>query len=384
MSKKIIGTVTAISTALIIASCSVLETEDKKDTTGTGDGNIDSSTAVTIPIGSTVEGQVIDAIDEDFYRITLPKSGLLRIDIKNIPSSLKGATVYLWNPSMTGVIANEELDGSSYGIYKNLNAGTYYLQTGYKYSFNVAFSETKFTIQVAYDTIDIHEPNDKFGNATVINLGSTYKTKLIASDDVDVFKFSISKPTVLRLDIDSISMALNDLYLYYYDDEGTKIGTYAYFESDTARYGRFFDKAGDYYLSFNAGNGQSDVPFTFKLNEYKTDTNEYNNTIQTASKIEVPFIGNGNFFPKNDVDYFEVNLTDSTELSVALTNVSSKHASGIYLYDPEGTKIGSESYKSAGLNNNKTWNVKAGKYLVMVTGYDNESEKLYNLSISAK
>ncbi len=348
-----------------------------------GEAFTDSLVYITDDFGST------SLHSKAYYRFHLDSSGLIRIESDGIPSGFNAGSskpldrVYLCNAEKEE-ISYFEMESPNCGGYYNLEAGDYFLVFGY---YNISYTSSPFAFTVSYDSVDIYESNDNRDNATGIILGEKYQCKIFPEDDVDFYSISVDEPKLISFDIDSISSKYS-LQLDVYDDEGTLLtipNNSIYTEDDTLNNTIVLDKMGTYYFELSAhfNYGNADKPFSFTVNEYNTDINEYNNSISTATTLELSSEISGSVFPQGDLDYYKVEISEETEVMISLTNVSSKVAAEITLKDDENSVVYLWNNTTSGIDVIKKYKLPAGVHYFVIEGWTRSqcSEKLYNFSV---
>ena len=189
--------------------------------------NNDFDAATPLNTTSNVNGQIAINDRLDIYKINLPTSGRIKLDMT---SYMEYYTLVIYN-SDTGLIwytDNNELN-SSLQLRKDtheidLIKGSYYIQvTGYKYKDNTYPSSTgNYSLQTSFTDAKENtvEPNNDFTTAHAINFNSAINGQIAINDNYDIFKFSLSSATDVKLDFTSYMMYYT---VIVYDNAGKEV-----------------------------------------------------------------------------------------------------------------------------------------------------------------
>lgn len=154
------------------------------------------------PSGTNINGLLAENDDADVYKVTVSTKGKLSFDFK---SYIDSVIIELKDKDQTSLFKKslaasyEEPKQDTYDI--DLDPGTYYLyvrkdilkHTG-EYSFKTRFSSN--------DT-NVIEPNDTMANAQPISLNNKINGYISATNEIDVFKFTLSEPCRLKINLTS-------------------------------------------------------------------------------------------------------------------------------------------------------------------------------------
>lgn len=298
---------------------SILETETTSlslDNNCENEPNNDFPEATPIEVNQNIEGILDSKNDEDYYIFNLTQKGKVSISFNH--EKFDSSYIY-WNFNIYdsnskrvhtfdvyGNVAETESDSirlSSGKYYCKINSNNYEYC---KYTFNINF-------QGEYENYETEDNND-FPQATPINVNQSYIGNIQDKYDKDYFKFEISQKG-------NISISFNhEQFNKYYDcweihlisDEKTILvfnstGSTSSLTSDVVRL-----PVGTYYLKITSNNFNN-LDYTFSVNY--NDENEYfesepNNDYKFATIINLDTEYIGNIQSKNDVDFYEINITD--------------------------------------------------------------------------
>lgn len=182
-------------------------------------------------------GQIAKNDDKDFYKLTLPASGTLTLDIK---AGMERAYYYLydenynqvwntykyWDEATEIIKLYEKIDLTSglyyllverYNNYENFT-GNYSLKTSFETA-NESFAETTGGI------------NNKYSEASEIQLNTEYRGQLANNDDKDFYKFTLPEDCKISIDVNA---GIYYSRYYLYNDEFNEMWkTHKYWDSAT-------------------------------------------------------------------------------------------------------------------------------------------------------
>ena len=155
-----------------------------------------------LPSGTNINGLLAENDDADVYKVTVSTKGKLSFDFK---SYIDSVIIELKDKEQTSLFKKslaasyEEPKQDTYDV--DLDPGTYYLyvrkdilkHTG-EYSFKTRFSSN--------DT-NVIEPNDTMATAQPISLNNKINGYISATNEIDVFKFTLSEPCRLKINLTS-------------------------------------------------------------------------------------------------------------------------------------------------------------------------------------
>ena len=183
----------------------------------------------TLPLNSSINGQIAINDDPDFYQIELPASGRLNLDLT---AYMNYVSIALYNEDGNMVWSDHDntWDTSSHMQHLtypvDLIEGIYYVKiTGHKYIHNVTSSPTctgNYTLRVDYINANTNEvePNNSFSDAQWVSPNKQIIGQIATNDSLDFFKFTLTRNMALTLDFNSY-MAYYSLQIY--DETGNRI-----------------------------------------------------------------------------------------------------------------------------------------------------------------
>lgn len=323
-------------TVLLFLSCSSLF----EPSSGLNDDNNGSiAQAETITLGVQRIFTLPTRLDDDFYKITLTKDGLIRMKCSHIPSNME---IYMELEDVEGTILASAItsQGLDDSLYYSADVGSYYLKIQDLYHRDS--SASSMNLMVVLDSVDTFETNNIQANAKYIDFDNSYYSKTMPLSDVDYFTFSLSQPNIVILNIDSVSSRLQ-LYVELQNSEGVLVTSITAPDAGSPIVLPKSLLAGNYYYKFksNYDRNYSDKPFVFKLTKYNKDTCEWNDSSANAKAINGVMAGT--IYPLGDIDFYSFSRSDSGTTIVTVDSVSSLIDIYIELLNTEKVLITSQT-----------------------------------------
>ncbi|MCK6258775.1 hypothetical protein LCY76_19590 [Fictibacillus sp. KIGAM418] len=193
--------------------------------------------------------------DDDFFSFTMVKDGSTKIKVSNTPDLYqKFELFYVKNGKKVDLFYNTTDDSAYASGYSTISVGLpkgkYYVRVSDpNNSFNGTINPTyKIGVDAAYTDDWEKEDNENVQTATPMKL-DRYMNADLATDDIDFFKFTLSKGTNLQLN----ALNIKEGYFKYLitDSNGNEKFYLETIEGDYAKgykTGRFYLPAGTYYL----------------------------------------------------------------------------------------------------------------------------------------
>ncbi|MBX7201775.1 MAG: PKD domain-containing protein [Bacteroidia bacterium] len=152
--------------------------------------------------------------DEDWYSVTVPQCGVLRLDLMNAASQQRLVLSVLSEQQELVNKITASGEGESVNLTALLSTGKYFIKiadfdtccgTGNDTVYN--FSQDKYMLVWSFDTSDESECNNRFEDAYLLPIGTAVRAKLNGVDyrmseqawDLDYFKLTPNKCGVLSL-----------------------------------------------------------------------------------------------------------------------------------------------------------------------------------------
>lgn len=331
--------------------------------------------------------------DKDWYNVTLPESGILKVTLTSVPTNLDlHVEIHQLIGNVLTKITNDIIGNASGGqdIFANavVAAGTYFILVEDE-SNNMSSGTDSYDMLVSCKPNGF-ELNQIYEDAALIPSDTCFEENIFGfnylfpeDNDVDWFKVNLSEPGVLKVALTSVPSAL-DINVTIYELIG---GVLTKITNDTKGNATGGDDifayavvASDSFLisvEDEGNNGNVEETYNFCV-EFKPNQLELNQIYEDAAPIpadtcfEANIFGFNYLFPEdNDVDWFEVTLDEPGVLEVALTSVPSIIDLNVAVYQVINnvlTKITNDNTGSASGGQDIFANavLAAGTYLIVV------------------
>jgi hypothetical protein len=312
-----------------------------------------TATAITLP---HEQQGYLQSLDEDWYKFTLSSAQLVTLDLGQATGNL-----------YYELFAEGEAHSFNYyaaPVQQGLNAGTYYLHLATQ-SYNVGQA---YTLKLSGQNLpdQTYEPNNSFNSARTVTLPFNQDLYLTTGDE-DWFKFTVTGEQVLSFGGSTLN---GGVAVYLYNDQGQLLKESSFQSSSLAV--AYLVSAGTYYLKFVPGYYAAAYTVSVSTEALPDVALEPNNTLAQATAINLGFNREMLVSGSND-DWFSFTLTETTQVSIALTQSRYGYLTG-YL-----TKSGEVNQQS--LYNFYEPILAAGTYYIQITSYDTVK---YRLSVLRK
>jgi len=396
--KKIVVSFMILLTLMMAMSISAFAVEESSDENSADsiievEDNNSYNKATEITVNTSVTGNLSSSSDVDWYKVYLPKKGVISVDFKHdnlyddryywAISLYKsdGSTRVSGGSASYDAKGNEDLKLPEFGV----SAGTYYIRIEDK---NV-FSSASYNFKLTYSENDYYESenNNSVSTADLIELNTVYKGAINQSSDEDWYKVIVTENGTISVDFKHENLYDNRNFWrieLYHSDGSSKVSganaTHIYGTSDSVSQ-RFGVSAGNtYYIKISDGDCFSSTTYSFSVihekNEYyETETN---NSFGTATPIEFGQRYYGSITHNGDSDWYKVVLKNSMKFVLSFDHsIASWENEEWYLelYSSNGTSYltnieGNAEKYAIKANSNRTlpaFNVSAGTYYIKVS-----------------
>ncbi len=337
-------------------------------------------TADSIGFGTAVNGTMMESEDEDYYKITVPQAGYVKVNFThesvNSSNALWGISLYndqyeqLQYRTSIGKERGTELTGVG------LVAGTYYIKINGYSSWNWSDAPYQLTVNYTASSDWESEWNDSFETADNILSGKTMNGTVMEEDDIDYYKITIPKAGHVKVKFTHQSVnnsnnlweisLFNDQYeeLQYRASAGKENGI------SMAEVGL---AAGTYYIKINRYSSWnwSDVPYKLTVS-YKSASDwesEWNDSFGTADSASVEKTRKGTIMESDDVDYYKIKVSHSGVLAVDFKHDSVSSDENLWkvtIYNANYQEQASAASKGNAKSTTVSSSVAAGTYYVKV------------------
>jgi len=195
---------------------------------------------VLVP-GLTVRGSITEQNDRGIYRYVLTEPGRLIVEVTR--NTLPSMGIVINWLDVNGVRIGGTSNVSSYNDFIDLEAGTYYIEMVKRSNSYTGTYDLRGDF-VAAGNNEL-EPNNTRDTAQLLTLGQTVKGFLSYQDDRDIFRFVLTQPRRVTVNVTRDTMPSMGIVANWLDVDGTRIrGT-----SNVSTYSDSMDlAAGTYYI----------------------------------------------------------------------------------------------------------------------------------------
>lgn len=230
------------------------DTNDQEPNNGT-------EQAQTLAFGKKLKGYISYQDENDVYRVTLPKAGLLKVDVSSLIYG--NAEVYVRDSSnreiRNKIIMSDGRTPAKYSTSVNLEAGIYYVEVE---GWDPPDTTGLYDIMASFTPVNNQEKEPNNGTTQAMPL-SFYKPLtgfLSWNDTEDFYKISLPKSSTVTLDLQSMIDSNSVLELY---DRNFKVVHEAQISS-SSRTPKKYSKslklsAGTYYVAVKAWDERRDT-----------------------------------------------------------------------------------------------------------------------------
>lgn len=345
------------------------------------------STANAIALNKTYKGIISSYEDEDFYKVVLPKSGNIKIQIKNLANSeWQGDFLNASGNVLTSIYSDDsELVKGYSTVEVGLPKGTYYFKLlngkyNAEYSFKLNYQQSEYFEK---------EQNDTITSANKIALNQYYQGTLQYSSDKDFYKFTLNTPGTVNLSLSTLPNS--QWYVHLQNAQGEVYDSFHTSDSEliTGRASVNISlPKGTYYILVKEYSYATDRPYTLKASFKASKTayeKEFNNTLTTATPINLNTNITGVINNQNDsdVDFYRFTVPTTSNVKIRMSQKANVcwYTS---LYNSQGSLIHELYTDSSELvkgNSFTTLRLKKGTYYYRVSNYDYAKWELYNFNI---
>ncbi|MES2149042.1 MAG: DUF4214 domain-containing protein [Pseudomonadota bacterium] len=294
------------------------------------------STATPLALAASIEGQVLNHSDVDFYKMQVTAAGMVSVAL-DAPTDQTYSYYKISLYDASGMPLGTMSAGGDQTLKTQVAvAGTYYVSIGAGDQFDVsAQARNPYGLQVSqqpglvpgYET----ESNNTIATANTLALSSAIVGQLSAGSDHDFYKIAVPGQGLLNLMLDVPTSNTSDYFqLGLYSESGGLLSSFV-----TGRDQLFHapvPQAGNYYVAVNPGSAFSFD--TLALNAYSLTVgidlgvptgyeSEPNNTMQTAGALAFGQAVTGQVSSSLDVDFFKLKASSAGLLSLGLDLPSS-------------------------------------------------------------
>ncbi len=302
---------------------------------------------ISYALGTTAAGKFTEDTNKQYYKFTLSTSGCINITGFAYMSyidvgiyDINANNVFekrLYCNSTTQIIT---IDEDEY-----LTSGTYYMRLYNNsetdsYNFNIKFASSNETYLETNGG-----SNNSFTTANEVKTdGTVYNAQLAWNDEKDFWKVKLDKSGSIKFDSTFFNISSVDWNIY--DDKGNELlDETEYADSVTENIvinEKIYLASGTYYIVIskrneNYGRYQFTLNFT-SSNETYTETNGgSNNTLSTASVMQLNTLYTGQIALNDEKDFYKLTLVRDKTITLKF-NSSDAESLNVYIYNSDGSK----------------------------------------------
>lgn len=354
------------------------------------------ASADTVTVGSCLQVAFNSNTDEDYFKITLNRGGVLIISTANIPANNR-PIIEIYTQSLGGYIHNgaAPVRGSEAKTETILAAGTYYIKLRNFYSVP---DYSPFSICFELDTTDPAEPDNSPALAKLIPADTCFKAKMRGyypkdkETDIDWYKISVPKDGVLQISITQLPPGLR-LHLKYFKDDLDDLPDFLVAKGLDVK-GEVTVAKGIYYFRIEDYSDNVDTnAYKVCLSLDTSDQFEFNNIPSKAKNIPFDSCVQGKIMgwdeleltQGSDIDFFSFTVNQGGEFTANVSVVPQEISMKLSLYDSSATMIALKAF-GKGQPASLTKEICKGKYYIQLSDivYDATSNNPYKLCLSFK
>ncbi|WP_026692790.1 Ig-like domain-containing protein [Peribacillus kribbensis] len=339
---------------------------------------------------TSVNGTLKDWDDNDYYRFNLSSAGKVSIKINRKTGTRYRVDLYnVTQDRMEDYYTDYSNESGVIELFsQGLDKGTYYVLVHY---YDGDDENIPYTLQVDYTESNVYEKenNDNQSEANWINLNTRYYG--FADDSYeDYYGFKITAPGELNIDL---SLSPKTRYrVQLMDKNGENLETWYTYYGDNYNPATVIHTGltpGNYYLNITTYDGdRSNIPYNFKIG-YTVNANfeqEGNDYSSSANQILLDKTFKGVISSSGDIDYYRVNLTKNSALSLNLTRPKdTKFRVRVFNQNDSVNQYFYTDYGSNAISKIANLNLRAGIYYVEISYYDGEDELVpYSLILAQR
>jgi hypothetical protein len=294
--------------------------------------------ATPLAFGETQPANILPQGDVDWFSVDIDQHGELGVVITSVSETLD-IDFRVWNnnkDTISGWIAPLAEGGDTVGTVDLPAPGHYYLEVAD--GGGNARAIQPFSVTAVFTrAVDPFEPNNSFGKASTLGIDQAVQTNILPQGDSDWHALEVTQQGELQLTASDVPPNL-DINLRVWNANKDTISNWI---APLARGGDttgFADlpTAGHYYLEVADGgsDARSVQPFTLQAKFIAAaDRGEPNNTLETATPVNLDTTIPANILPANDADWCRLEITQTGELHVLITNVAPDLELAMRLWD---------------------------------------------------
>ena len=301
----------------------------------------EADTIQLVNLTGMIRGSIDPVRDVDYYVVEIARPGVFNINITDVPPNIiMRMTMSLTDqsdlPPVKGTRAGQAL------TFKQLvcQTGTYWFKLEDGNNVRKS-SDGLYTLKISLDTSDQYECNNTVNSATCISLDSCYQGQINSKNDVDFYKVEIPRPGVFNISISNVPSNIEMRVTMLLTDQ-SEFRIVEGRNGQAVTFRQLVCQPGTYWFKLEDGNNvrkSSDGLYTLKISLDTSDQYECNNTLSTASSIELNNTYRAQINSRGDVDYFKIEIPQSGILNINITDVPSNIEMLLTMFRSDGTEL---------------------------------------------
>lgn len=303
-------------------------------------------------LGATFPANILPQGDADWYSIDVDQHGELDLLISHVPPDLD-MNVRVWNANKDTIsnwVTPLARGGDTSGFVDLPAPGRYLLEVvdgGAD-----ARSSQPFSVTLTYTrAVDPFEPNNSFGAASELGVDRAVQTNILPQGDSDWHYLDVGHQGELQISASAVPPNLEINARVWNANKDTISNWFAPLASGGDTTGVVdLPTPGRYYLEVvdGASDARAIQPFTLSTKFIASaDNGEPNNTVDTATPVNLDTTIPANILPANDADWCRLEITTTGELHVLITNVAPELELAMRLWNDEKQAISGWVYPLA-------------------------------------
>lgn len=308
----------AMSQGVGVQAAAQTFTQEQEENNRFGQANLIAAT-------SSVQGAILPRGDGDLYVLEVTHQGELKVAVDNVPANLD-INLRLFNANLEwtdGWFGPLAKGGETSASIDLPSAGRYYLEL--RDGSDDEESADAYTLKTTFSpTVDDLEPNNAVGAATSLPVNSTVQATILPKRDGDWVHLQVDHQGQLDLALTNVASDLDLVFRVYNANlEWTDGWFYPLAKGGDTKASVDLPAAGHYYVEVRDNNDDSRALQPYLLRTVFTatvDNLEPNNAIGSASPIQSGQPLQATILPKNDGDWYSLEVAHQGELTVKISD----------------------------------------------------------------
>jgi len=283
------------------------------------------SAQAAAPRGS-IRGTVQPRGDVDWYRLTVPKQGALRLASTTVPQNLD-ISLRIWTADkgvLTDWYGPLAVGGEVVAVADLPAPGTYFVELRDGRDDNASTDTYAFDLSFT-PTADSGEPNDSFGTATPVKAGESLHANILPRGDVDWYELVVADQGEMAVTIDEVPEGLDMVFRVWTAEKSVlsdwqsplRVGGSTEATVDLPRAGRYLLEVRD-----GRDDARSEQPYRLQVSFTPSgDSREPNDSFGAAAALALGEEIEATILPRGDVDWYRAEIPAAGELLVEIGTV---------------------------------------------------------------